>query len=43
MTHYRKMLVWGVLSALAALLSYLAFRAYLAPELLINFFGSIYC
>lgn len=43
MTQVRKMLVWAILAALAALVSYMAFRAYLNPELLLNFSSRFYC
>jgi len=32
-----------LLAALAAIVSYLGFRGYLSPELLINFSNSFYC
>jgi len=43
MTQARKILVWMLLAALAAIVSYLGFRGYLSPELLINFSNSFYC
>jgi hypothetical protein len=36
-------LVWLTLSALAAVLGWLAFRGYLNPELLFHFANSLYC
>jgi cytochrome c oxidase subunit IV len=39
----RKLLVWALLGALAALVSYFGFRAYMAPELLLNFGNTLYC
>ena len=43
MTQARKILVWLLLAALAAIVSYLGFRGYLSPELLINYSNSFYC
>lgn len=39
----RKMLAWVLLSVLAALLSYAAFRGYFSPELLIGFANTFSC
>jgi hypothetical protein len=39
----RKMLVWILLSILAASLSYAAFRGYFSPELLLGFANSFSC
>ena len=39
----RRMVMWLVLSVLAALLAYFGFRAYLNPELLFQFSNSFYC
>lgn len=39
----RPLLMWIVLSILAALVAWLAFRAYLNPELLFHFSNSLYC
>ena len=39
----RRMLMWVMLSVLAALLGYFGFRAYLNPELLFHFGNSLYC
>ena len=38
-----RMMMWLVLSVLAALLAYFGFRAYLNPELLFHFSNSFYC
>lgn len=43
MTQARRIMMWLMLTALAALVSYIGFRAYLSPELLINFANSFYC
>lgn len=43
MTQIRKILVWTLLIVLASLVSYIGFRSYLNPELLINFANSFYC
>jgi len=39
----RRVLVWTILSALAALIAYLAFRGYLSPEMLLDFANTFYC
>lgn len=39
----RRLLAWAALAALAALVSYFAFRGYLNPELLINFANTLHC
>jgi len=39
----RRMLAWLVLSVLAALLAWVAFRGYLNPELLFHFANGLYC
>ncbi|MDP1673523.1 MAG: hypothetical protein Q8L65_10450 [Burkholderiales bacterium] len=39
----RKMLVWILLSILAASLSYAAFRGYFSPEMLLGFANSFSC
>jgi hypothetical protein len=36
-------MIWFVLAALAALVSYWSFRGYLAAEFLIGFANSLYC
>lgn len=41
--NQRKMLVWILLSALAASLSYAAFRGYFSAELLLGFANSFSC
>ena len=43
MTQVQRILMWLLLTALAALVSYVGFRGYLSPELLINFANSYYC
>lgn len=43
MTQARMILVWILLAVLAAIMSYLGFRGYLNPELLINFSNSFHC
>jgi quinol-cytochrome oxidoreductase complex cytochrome b subunit len=39
----RRLLMWLMLSVLAALLGYFGFRGYLSPELLFHFANSLYC
>jgi len=43
MTQARRMMMWLILTVLAALLSYAGFRGYLSPEMLFNFANSFYC
>lgn len=43
MTQARRIMMWLMLIVLAALVSYIGFRGYLSPELLINFANSFYC
>jgi len=43
MMQTRRILMWLMLVMLAALVSYVGFRGYLSPELLINFANSFYC
>jgi hypothetical protein len=43
MTQAQKILMWLLLMALAALVSYFSFRGYLSPEFLIGFANSLYC
>lgn len=43
MTQARRILLWLMLVALAALVTYLGFRAYLSPELLFNFSNAFTC
>jgi hypothetical protein len=42
-TDTRRLLKWLLIAALAAMASYVAFRGYLAPELLMNFANSFIC
>jgi hypothetical protein len=42
-TQTRKAMIWLLLAALAALVSYWSFRGYLAAEFLIGFANSLYC
>ena len=43
MSESRRIALWVVLGALAALLSYIAFRGYLSPDFLIGFSNSFRC
>lgn len=43
MTQARRILLWLMLAALAAWVTYLAFRGYLSPELLLNFSSAFSC
>ena len=43
MSESRRVALWIVLGALAALLSYVAFRGYLSPDFLIGFANSFRC
>ena len=43
MTQSRRILVWAMLAALAALVTYFTSRGYLSAELLFNFGNSFYC
>lgn len=43
MTQTQKILMWLMLIVLASLVSYIGFRGYLSPELLINFANTFYC
>jgi cytochrome c oxidase subunit IV len=38
-----RLLIWIVLSAVAALVAYFGFRGYLNPELLFHFANALYC
>ena len=38
-----RLLMWLLLSALAALVGWVGFRGYLNPELLFHFANSLYC
>lgn len=40
---WRRLLVWAVLTALAALIVYTAFRGYLGAELLFDLASSFHC
>lgn len=43
MSQTRRILMWLLLAALAAMVSYVGFRGYLNPDFLINFANSFYC
>ena len=43
MTQTRKILVWTMLAALAALVAYFSFRGYLSADMLFYFGNSFYC
>lgn len=43
MTQAKRILLWLMLAALVALVAYLGIRAYLSPELLLNFSSSFTC
>lgn len=43
MTQVQKIMMWLLLMALAALVSYFSFRGYLSPEFLIGFANLLYC
>ena len=42
-TDARRLIKWLIIAMLAAMASYLAFRGYLTPDMLINFANSFYC
>lgn len=42
-TARTKMLIWAMLSVLAAALTYIIFRGYLSPDLLLGFANSFVC
>lgn len=42
-TQVQKIMMWLLLMALAALVSYFSFRGYLSPEFLIGFANLLYC
>lgn len=42
-TQFRRILKWLLLAMLVAILTYVVFRSYLSPEMLINFANSFYC
>ena len=39
----KRLLMWLLLSVLAALVGWVGFRGYLSPELLFHFANSLYC
>lgn len=43
MTQAKRILLWLMLTALAALITCLGIRGYLIPELLFNFSNTFYC
>lgn len=43
MSESRRIVLWVVLGALAALLTYIAFRGYLSPDFLLGFANSFRC
>lgn len=43
MSQGKRLLLWLIIAALSALVTYLAFRGYLSPELLLNFSNSFSC
>jgi len=43
MTQSKRVLLWLILVALAALVTYAGFRGYLSPELLFNFSNAFSC
>ena len=43
MSQVRRIVMWLMLIALAALVSYAGFRGYLSPEMMFNFANSFYC
>ncbi len=43
MQNQSKLLVWFLLAALAAALTFVTFRAYLSPELLLGFANTFSC
>lgn len=43
MTQWKRILLWLVLLALAALVTYFGIRGYLSPEMLFNFANSFSC
>ena len=42
-TQRKRLLMWLVLSVLAAIVGWTGFRAYLNPELLFHFANGLYC
>lgn len=43
MNQGKHLLLWLILTILAALVAYFGIRGYLSPELLFNFSNSFYC
>ena len=43
MTQTRKILVWAMLAALAALVAYVSFRGYVSADMLFYFGNLFYC
>ena len=43
MTQAKRILLWLMLTILAALITYLGIRGYLSPELLFNFSNAFHC
>ncbi len=43
MNQGQRVLLWMMLTVLAALVAYFGIRGYLSPELLFNFSNSFYC
>ena len=43
MTQGKRLLLWLILAMLATLVTFLAFRGYLSPELLLNFSNTFSC
>ena len=43
MTQNRRILVWAMLAALAALVAYFSFRGYMSVDMLFNIGNSFYC
>lgn len=43
LSQTKRIVLWIMLAALAAVLSYIAFRGYLTPDFLINFSNSFRC
>jgi cytochrome c oxidase subunit IV len=43
MNQGQRVLLWLMLTVLAALVAYFGIRGYLSPELLFNFSNSFYC
>jgi len=43
MNQGQRVLLWLILTVLAALVAYVGIRGYLSPELLFNFSNSFYC